>query len=424
MKLKLVGCSHHTTRIEIREQLAFSPEQIPKALSALRSSFPKTEAVLLSTCNRVELYTAAESDSEAPSDEQVIEFLADFHGLRAHQIADDLFLRQRGDALRHLFRVAASLDSMVMGEAQILSQVKEAYRVANDGDYTGPLTHAAFQGAMRVARRVATETAIHQRRVSIPSVAVADFASQIFERFDDKEVLVIGAGEMGRETLTYLVDEGVRRITIINRNQERAETLAQEFNGSTAAWSDLPKHLAKADMVISTTGSKEPIVTLDDYQRIESERFQRTLFVLDLAVPRDFDPEIGHCLGVYLYSIDDLKKACESNRQQREKEWPKAQRIIDVETDRFLKQWNHRVTGPTIRQLQATTEKLKSDELQRLMNKLGEVDDNTEKEIQMSFDRLMNKLLHPPLESLRDEAEKGTPHGLLDALKKLFQLRD
>ncbi len=424
MKLKLVGCSHHTTRIEVREQLAFSPEQIPKALSALRSSFPKTEAVLLSTCNRVELYTAAESDSEAPSDEQVIEFLADFHGLRAHQIADDLFLRQRGDALRHLFRVAASLDSMVMGEAQILSQVKEAYRVANDGDYTGPLTHAAFQGAMRVARRVATETAIHQRRVSIPSVAVADFASQIFERFDDKEVLVIGAGEMGRETLTYLVDEGVRRITIINRNQERAETLAQEFNGSTAAWSDLPKHLAKADMVISTTGSKEPIVTLDDYQRIESERFQRTLFVLDLAVPRDFDPEIGHCLGVYLYSIDDLKKACESNRQQREKEWPKAQRIIDVETDRFLKQWNRRVTGPTIRQLQATTEKLKSDELQRLMNKLGEVDDNTEKEIQMSFDRLVNKLLHPPLESLRDEAEKGTPHGLLDALKKLFQLRD
>ena len=134
MKLKLVGCSHHTTRIEVREQLAFSPEQIPKALSALRSSFPKTEAVLLSTCNRVELYTAAESDSEAPSDEQVIEFLADFHGLRAHQIADDLFLRQRGDALRHLFRVAASLDSMVMGEAQILSQVKEAYRVANDGD--------------------------------------------------------------------------------------------------------------------------------------------------------------------------------------------------------------------------------------------------------------------------------------------------
>ena len=424
MKLQLVGCSHHTTPIEVREQLAFSPDQIPEALSKLRSSFPNTEAVLLSTCNRVELYTAAEDAATAPSDGQIIEFLAGFHGLRAHQIANDLFLRERGEAVRHLFRVAASLDSMVMGEAQILSQVKEAYRVANAGDYTGPLTHSAFQGAMRVASRVATETAIHQRRVSIPSVAVADFASQIFERFDDKQVLVIGAGEMGRETLTYLMDSGVKQVTIINRNPERAEELAAEFNGETAPWDELLALLAQADLVISTTGATEPIVSLKDYRRIEAARYQRTLFVLDLAVPRDFDPAIGDCLGVYLYSVDDLQKACESNRKKREKEWPKAQRIIDIETDRFLAKWNHRITGPTIRQLQETTDKLKRKEIERLMNKLGEVDEATEKEIQVSFDRLVKKLLHPPLESLRDEAEKGAPHGLLDALKRLFQLRD
>ncbi|MDG2380756.1 MAG: glutamyl-tRNA reductase [Pirellulaceae bacterium] len=424
MKLQLVGCSHHTTPIEVREQLAFSPDQIPVALSKLRSSFPNTEAVLLSTCNRVELYTAAEDAAAAPRDDQIIEFLAGFHGLKANQIANDLFLRERDEAVRHLFRVAASLDSMVMGEAQILSQVKEAYRVANAGDYTGPMTHSAFQGAMRVASRVATETAIHQRRVSIPSVAVADFASQIFERFDDKQVLVIGAGEMGRETLTYLIDAGVQHVTIINRNRQRAEELAKEFNGQTAAWNELSTLLAQADLVISTTGASQPIVTLEDYRRIETARYQRTLFILDLAVPRDFDAAIGDCLGVYLYSVDDLQKTCESNRKKREKEWPKAQRIIDVETDRFLAKWNHRITGPTIRQLHESTDRLKRTEIERLMNKLGDVDEATEKEIQMSFDRLVKKLLHPPLESLRDEAEKGTPHGLLDALKRLFQLRD
>ena len=204
-----------------------------------------------------------------------------------------------------------------------MSQVKEAYRVANAGDYTGPMTHSAFQGAMRVASRVATETAIHQRRVSIPSVAVADFASQIFERFDDKQVLVIGAGEMGRETLTYLIDAGVQHVTIINRNRQRAEELAKEFNGQTAAWNELSTLLAQADLVISTTGASQPIVTLEDYRRIETARYQRTLFILDLAVPRDFDAAIGDCLGVYLYSVDDLQKTCESNRKKRERSGPR-----------------------------------------------------------------------------------------------------
>jgi glutamyl-tRNA reductase len=424
MKLQLVGCSHHTAPVELRERLAFTKDQIPEALSRLRRAFPDAEAVLLSTCNRVELYTAAERVELAPTGDQVIEFLAEFHGLRPAEIASELFLRKRDEAIRHLFRVAASLDSMVMGEAQILSQVKEAYQVASDGDYTGPLTHAAFQGAMRVARRVATETAIHQRRVSIPSVAVADFASQIFERFDDKQVLVIGAGEMGRETLRYLVDAGARQVTIVNRNESRAQELAAEVGGRTSPWDQLLDRLVEADLVISTTGSKEPVVRLSDYQQIEAARFQRTLFILDLAVPRDFDPTIGDCLGVYLYCVDDLQRACEANRREREKEWPKAQRIIDLETERFLSEWNHRITGPTIRQLREATDLIKQAELQRLFNKLGDVDPTLENELRISFDRLVNKMLHPPLESLRDEAQRGAPHGLLEALKRLFQLKD
>ena len=424
MKLQLVGCSHHNATVEFREQLAFSPDQIPQALSQLRDRFPNTEAVLLSTCNRVELYAAATDANDGPTDDELVQFLAAFHGLRVDEIEGNLFQFDREEAIRHLFEVAASLDSMVMGEAQILSQVKQAYQTATDGDYTGPLTHLAFQGAIRVARRVAAETAIHQKRVSIPSVAVADFASQIFERFDDKKVLVIGAGEMGEETLRYLIDEGATKITVINRSYQRAIDLAERFNGQAAEWDQLHRLLVESDLVITTTGATEPIVTLAEFQSIAAKRYQRTLFVLDLAVPRDFDPEIGNEIGVYLYSVDDLQKTCASNRTKREKEWPKARKIVDEETERFVSDWNRRVTAPAIRQLKQNADRVKEIELKRLVHKLDDIDDSARKEIERSFDRLVNKLLHPPLESLRDEAEKGAPHGLLDALTRLFQLKE
>lgn len=424
MKLQLVGCSHHNASVEFRERLAFSPDQIPVALSQLRDRFPNAEAVLLSTCNRVELYAAATNASDAPTDGELVQFLAAFHGLRVDEVEGNLFQFDREDAIRHLFEVAASLDSMVMGEAQILSQVKEAYQMATAGDHVGPLTHMAFQGAIRVARRVAAETAIHQKRVSIPSVAVADFASQIFERFDDKQVLVIGAGEMGEETLRYLVDAGARNITVVNRSLNRAMDLALQFNGLAAPWEQLHELLTGADLVITTTGAAEPIVTVDSFQAIATQRHQRTLFVLDLAVPRDFEPAIGDETGVYLYSVDDLQKTCEANQKKREKEWPKARSIVQDETERFISDWNRRVTAPAIRQLKENADRVKLTELQRLVNKLDTIDQSTRNEIERSFDRLVNKLLHPPLESLRDEAEKGAPHGLLDALKRLFQLKE
>ena len=196
MKLQMIGCSHHNSSVEIREQLAFSPDQTHVALARLRKQFPTVEVVLLSTCNRTELYTAAEENAGCPTHHDVVEFFAEFHGLSAAEIFDDLFERTGEDAIRHLFTVAASLDSMVVGEAQIFSQVKQAYETATSDDCTGPLTHAAFQSAIRVAKRVANETAINQKRVSIPSVAVLDYAKGMFETFDDKKILVIGAGEM------------------------------------------------------------------------------------------------------------------------------------------------------------------------------------------------------------------------------------
>ncbi|HEY4761887.1 MAG TPA: glutamyl-tRNA reductase, partial [Thermoguttaceae bacterium] len=292
MQLEVVGCSHHKTAIEVREKLAFTPAQARAALDRWRRVFPQVEAVLLSTCNRVEIYAATIMDNP-PTIEQVASFLADFHNLDAEYILKYLYLYADEAAVRHLFTVASSLDSMVIGEPQILSQVKEAYQIAILGENTGPLLHSAFQAALHAARRVAGKTAVHQRRVSVPSVAVADFARQIFERFDDKHVVVIGAGEMAAETLRYLRIEGVHQITIVNRSFERASELAPHWNGRAVAWEQLNEALATADLIISTTGANESIVTLDHFERIERTRLGRPLFVLDLAVPRDFDPAIG-----------------------------------------------------------------------------------------------------------------------------------
>jgi glutamyl-tRNA reductase len=314
---------------------------------------------------------------------------------------------------------------MVVGEAQIVSQVKQAYEMATAENSVGPLTNSVFQSALRVAKRVATETAIQQKRVSIPSVAVADFAKQFFERFDDKKVLVIGAGEMGEETLRYLIDEGARDITIVNRSRERAEALEEKVGGRVASWNKLSELLVQADLVVSTTGASEPIVTANDYKLVDEQRAQRPLFVLDLAVPRDFDPAVGDFAGVYLYSVDDLQKTCEKNRLARQREWPKAERIIEEETARFMTDLHHRSTGPTIKRLKARADEVKIEELTRLVNKLGPtLDPKVRAEVERAFDRIINKLLHPPLESLRDEASAGAPHGLLKALRTLFRLED
>lgn len=423
MRLHLVGCSHHATAVELRERIAFSPEQCRAALAQWRRRHPESEAVLLSTCNRVELYLASDDEEAQPTREQVAEFLADFHGIDSREVLDALFERTGEEAIRHLFTVACSLDSMVVGEAQILSQVKQAYELAQSGDHAGTLMHLAFQGANRVAKRVARETAIHQRRVSVPSVAVADFARQIFERFDDKRVLVAGAGEMAEETLRYLMDEGAKDILIVNRTHERAVDLATRVAGIAAPWEKLHDLLVDADLVVSTTGATRPIVTLADFGPIARRRAERPLFVLDLAVPRDFDPAIGELPGVYLYSVDDLRTACERNRKAREKEWPHAQRIIEDETRSFMAELSHRATGPTVRRLTLLAEQLREDELRRLFQRLGDsVDEKQRDEITYAFQRLVKRLLHPPLESLRDEAGTESHHGLLDALRRLFKL--
>jgi glutamyl-tRNA reductase len=425
VRLAMIGCSHWHSSLTVRERLAFTPAQTLDALAAWRVTHPDSEAVLLSTCHRVELYAAAE-DPAAPIDASALAaHLAEFHNVPIEEIRGQLVSREGEDVVRHLFRVAASLDSMVVGEAQILSQVKQAYELARQIGSTGPLTHGFFQSALRVARRVAGETTLHRHRVSIPSVAIADFASRIFERFDDKRVLVIGAGKMAQETLQYLSDAGARHIIVLNRDRQRGQSLADQWHGKAVPWSELADQLVAADLVVSTTGADRPVVTLAEYrQKVVGRRYQRPLFILDLAMPRDFEPAIGEELGVYLYGIDDLTEACARNRQARADALPEAERIIDEEVRAFVAETRHRASAPVIARFREGLQNVQANELERLYDRLPELDERSRQEIHQFADRLVAKMLHPPLESLRDESRNGTHHGLLEALQRLFQLRD
>ena len=422
MNLVLVGCTHHDTTIEVRERLAFNDKQAGEFLQQYYDSFPNSEAVLLSTCNRTELYAAASQPSLVPSPDQLKTFLSESRGLDSDSLAN-LFNHSNEDAVRHLFSVAASLDSMVLGDAQILAQVKNAYRLAAEINGSMPFTHRAFQTANRVAKRVANETDVHRHRLSIPAIAIGGFAKRIFERLDDKSILVIGAGKMATETMRYIQSEGGKDIVVVNRSLDRATELAGEFDGRAKPWESLADELVTADLIVSATGATEHVVTAELFDSIKKLRHQRPLFILDLAVPRDIDPNIGDRLNVYLYSIEDLQQQCDINRQARQSQWPKAQKIIDQETAIFIREIQRRGNAPTIARLKEQARDVKDAELRRLMNRLGDVDPRQREEIEHSFHRLTNKILHPPLESLNDESETGKS-GLLDALKRLFQLGD
>lgn len=425
MKLQMIGCSHHDAAVEFRERVAFSGDQISSALDEFRRRFPQGELVLLSTCNRTELYTTADDDGSLDRD-AVVCFLAEQHNMSTDDIVEQMIYRSGHDAVEHLFTVASSLDSMVIGESQILSQVKQAYELARQSGLAGPLTHAVFQAANRAAKRVQSETDIHRRRVSVPSVAVGEVVPEVFDSLVGKRVLICGAGEMGEETLRYLIQAGANDVIVLNRSLERAKTLAEKFSIRYAAWDTLLDQVVEADLMVGTTSATEPILTYDQFAKLRSQRLDRVLLVLDLAVPRDFDAALDDFANLYLYQIDDLQAACQRNRHEREKEWPKAQRIIADETQRLLSDLNHKATGPVIKRLREHAQQIKRDELDRLLPKLTALggEPAMQKEIEKSLDRLINKLLHPPLSSLKEDAAEGHQKGLVKALRELFRLGD
>jgi glutamyl-tRNA reductase len=429
MNVQVVYCSHQTTSLALRERLAFATaEQLIRAYQSLKTVFPKSEHVVLSTCNRVEIYTAQdeaglEGADQSPTQEQVADFLSRFHGVSRDDLCGTLLTEKGPEAVRHLFEVASSVDSMVLGEPQIVNQVKEAYRIALENGACGPLTHRLFQRAMRVSARVRNETALAEGRVSIASVAVGDFGKSIFDRFDDKTVVVIGAGEMAQETLRYLKEEGVREILIVNRSLDRATQLASEWGGQVRPFEELDVAMAEADVIVSTTGASTPIIDAARFAAVRRRTAEKPIFILDLATPRDFDPAVGDIdENVFLYDIDALEATCETNRRLRAKEVERAQRIIQEEAGRFVHDIYHNATGPIVSQLRAKSRQVSEEEERQLFAKLAHLSEDDRRAIQRSIERIVNKLLHPPLEALRDEARHGPPHGLMDALRRLFGL--
>ncbi|MBL8888486.1 MAG: glutamyl-tRNA reductase [Planctomycetaceae bacterium] len=424
MKLVVIGASHHLTPLDIRERLAIPKSRLPEVLQGLQLAVPSVESVLLSTCNRTEWYVAAPSDQIADAEGWIVDCFARQAELTVDQLQPYLFQLADQAATEHLFRVASSLDSMVIGESQIISQVREAYDEAAKSQRLLPAVHSWFQKAVAVAKAVATETALHRHRVSVPSVAISGFAADIFETLTDKRILLIGAGQIAEETLVYLRDHGVRSVHLVNRTASHATELAERFDGTAHPWDDLTNQIQMADLVVSTTGSTHQIVDLATFQKLYQKRRQRPLLVLDLAIPRDFEPGIADLPNVYLYTIDDLKAQCQRNLRMREKELPKAEELVRQHVARFQQEWNLRHSVPAIQQLRDRTDEIKQEELTRLLNKIPDLTPDLRKELEIAFDRLVNKILHRPLTSLRAEAKSGQPQQLADSLKRLFQLND
>jgi glutamyl-tRNA reductase len=419
--LLAVGCSYRNTPVEVRERLAFGDRQAPAALDELVARYG-CEAVVLSTCNRVELYLARPDADVAPGADVLAEFLAEQRGLPATGVRPHLYEHRTADAVRHLFRVVSSLDSMIVGEAQIAGQVKRAYELARERSASGQLLNALFQQALRVAKRVRTETGIARGHVSVSSVAV-EYVRQVFDHFGDKTVLVIGAGKMGELTLGHLRRLRPGQILVTNRSPEKAEAVARGCGGRAVPWDRLDDVLTQADIVLSTTGAPEPIMTRERYKRVLARRTRGMAVILDIAVPRDFDPRIHDGERTCLFNIDDLKRIREQTLADRLKHVGPAEAIVEQEQRRFLADWARRLHGPTIARLTADLEAKRQAIVRQLLAKLnGKFTEADRAYIEGAFRLLQNQFLHGPISALAEEPHEAGGHTLLEALRKLFRL--
>jgi glutamyl-tRNA reductase len=425
--LVAVGCSFRNTPVELRERLAFDAARLTAALDELTVRYG-CEAVILSTCNRVELYLARPGADVVPDADLLAEFLAETHGLPAGQVRPHLYEHRSADAVRHLFRVAASLDSLIVGEGQIAGQVRQAYDTARAREgVVGMMLHALFQHAARVAKRVRTETGIARGKVSVSSAAV-DYVREVFSHFDDKTILVIGAGKMGELTLKHLRQLRPKRILVTNRSPEKAETVAQGCGGTAVPWAELDTALARADIVLSTTGAPEPVVTPERWDRILSQRKKGSVVILDIAVPRDFDPRVHDGDRTWLFNIDDLKRIRDATLQERQKHVAPAEAIVEAEAQRFVKDWARRRIGPVIDRLTQGCDAKRQAIVAHVFEKLnGKLTEAERKYLEKAFQRLQNQILDGPISALTEEMlQEDAPraHTLLEALRKLFWLHE
>jgi glutamyl-tRNA reductase len=423
VNLRAVGCNVASAPVEVREKLAFDPPKLAFALAELPARYG-AEAVVLGTCNRVELYLGRGEVTAPPHAPLVAEFLAEVHGVPAKQIQPHLYEHADDAAVRHVFRVAASLDSVVVGEGQIAGQVREAFEAAQKAGATGPLLNALFPAALRVSKRVRTETGIALGHVSVSSAAV-DFLRQVFDHFDDKTVLVVGAGKMGRLTLKHLKELHPARVLVTNRSPAKAAELAAECGGVPVPWDQLDDALAQADIVLSSTGAAEPIMPRRRFEeKVLSKRTGGTMVVFDMAVPRDFDPRIHDGDRVCVFNVDDLNRQKNKWVEERRRHVPPAEAIIDAEVSKFVADWNRRRNGPVIGQLTAEVDRVREAVVAPLLEKLnGQLTDADKAYIEGAFRLFQNKLLHGPIAALQEASREGHSGTLREALMKLFGLK-
>ncbi|MGA2497150.1 MAG: glutamyl-tRNA reductase [Tepidisphaeraceae bacterium] len=422
-RLLLVGLNHTTAPLEIREKLVFSGQQRNLALQAFRQEFHEAEAVLLSTCNRVELYVGRALHSH-PRDDEMIEFLAAYHGLPAAEVLPHFYRKTGTDVVTHLFSVAASLDSMVLGETQIIGQVRDAYEIAQRESAVAGILNPLFQRAIGVGKQVISQTSLAEGHVSVASVAV-DYAKRIFDHFADKAVLSIGAGKMATLVLQSFQILKPGKLLVCNRDSFKAAELAARFAGTPVAYDDLAKHLVSADVVITSTGAPRAIITREMFEPIHRQRRYRPVFLIDIALPRNIDPAVGDMENVYLYNIDDLQQVVSSAHSLRASAVTAAREIIGKQVEEFLSSQRSRQLGPLIETLYQRYHDMAMEEVSRTVRKLGQGGNGERERLEELARRIVNKLLHDPVKMIRNAEGLDSPADQsMHLIEKLFGLAE
>ncbi|HEU0264265.1 MAG TPA: glutamyl-tRNA reductase [Geobacterales bacterium] len=419
MNIIVVGLSHKTAPVEIREKVAFSPNNMERPLQEALSLPDITEAIIVSTCNRVEIYATTRDIAGGMA--RLKRFLADFHQFPFDKLEDHLYALHGEDAIRHVFRVAASLDSMVVGEPQILGQIKTSYGYAAEFKTSGIILNRFLHKAFSVAKRVRTETKIASSAVSVAFAAV-ELARKIFGDLGDKTVLLVGAGEMCELAARHFVNNGVRGVMVTNRTHERAVKLAEEFDGKAVAYDDLIDHLHKADIVLSSTGAPHFVIRHQEMEEVMRRRKLRPMFFIDIAVPRDIDPKINDLANVYLYDVDDLQEVVASNLAQRQKEAAKAETIVSQEIGQFYRWLSSLEVTPTIVALRSRFDEVRQAEVAKTVNGWKGLSSDDIKRLEAMSTAMINKILHTPTSVLKRSNQGGRTDLYLDALRTLFEL--
>ena len=418
-EIVIIGLNHKTAPVEVRERLAFSIEDNPKVLQAMRREPWADEIVLFSTCNRVEFLLATKDMPKAVG--AVKDFLADFKNTPRSTFEQALYVYNGDEAVRHMFRVASSLDSMVVGEAQILGQIKESYREACNHRTCGVVLNRLMHRSFWVAKRVRTETGIGDHAVSI-SYAAVELGRKIFGELEGKAVLLVGAGEMAELAVEHLVTNRAGPIFVANRTFERGLEIAEGFKGTAIRFEEIPEYLKQVDIVISSTGAPNYILRHGDFKGVMRARKNRPLFLIDIAVPRDIDPEINRIANVYVYDIDDLQSAIQENINERQREARKGERIADMAVVQFRRWFESLDVVPAIISLREKVEAIRQAELKKTFTSLASASEEERAAIDRMTEALVKKILHDPTLFLKQSEQKDKKSLYVDIARRLFNL--